>query len=202
MLTFALFWQAYLSKAAPQILAANQLPGLLGVFQKLIASKALDHEGYKLLESMLMDVKLAGLQQYLPTVRVSVLAQTFPGLTCLSLCLLYCLSDLCLKVPLMQLYAAMRFTMYPLPHLAAFAIAGLAANADTPADCQNFKSNQRLHSLHSIVHRQGGSNYGTAKPGRRAAKPFYDSSGADMAAELTVHALSAYRPEDCSCGDD
>ena len=60
--------QAYLKKAGPQIVAANQLPGLLGVFQKLIASKALDHEGYKLLDSMMEHVRFAGLQQYLPTV--------------------------------------------------------------------------------------------------------------------------------------
>ncbi|KAA6426654.1 MAG: cellular apoptosis susceptibility chromosome segregation 1 [Trebouxia sp. A1-2] len=60
--------QAYLIKAAPQIVAANQLPGLLGVFQKLIASKALDHEGYKLLDSMMEHVRLDGLQQYLPTI--------------------------------------------------------------------------------------------------------------------------------------
>lgn len=60
--------QAYLTKAAPRIVAANQLPGLLGVFQKLIASKALDHEGYKLLDSMMEHVRLDGLQQYLPTI--------------------------------------------------------------------------------------------------------------------------------------
>lgn len=60
--------QAYLKKAGPQIVAGNQLPGLLGVFQKLIASKALDHEGYKLLDSMMEHVRFAGLQQYLPTV--------------------------------------------------------------------------------------------------------------------------------------
>ncbi len=60
--------QAYLTKAAPRIVAANQLPGLLGVFQKLVASEALDHEGYKLLDSMMEHVRLDGLQQYLPTV--------------------------------------------------------------------------------------------------------------------------------------
>ncbi len=57
-----------MAKAAPQIVAGNQLQGLLGVFQKLIASKAMDHEGYKLLDSMMEHVRLAGLQQYLPTV--------------------------------------------------------------------------------------------------------------------------------------
>lgn len=60
--------QAYLKKAGPQIVAGNQLPGLLGVFQKLIASKALDHEGYKLLDSVMEHVRFKGLQQYLPTV--------------------------------------------------------------------------------------------------------------------------------------
>lgn len=61
-------WQAYLAKAAAQIVSANQLQGLLGVFQKLIASKALDHEGFKLLDSMMIYARLQGLQQYLPTV--------------------------------------------------------------------------------------------------------------------------------------
>lgn len=72
--------QAYLKKAAPQIVAANQLPGLLGVFQKLIASKALDHEGYKLLDSMMEHVRLTGLQQYLPTVRLCFCAVTLLNL--------------------------------------------------------------------------------------------------------------------------
>lgn len=60
--------QAYLAKAAAKIVAGNQLQGLLGVFQKLLASKALDHEGFKLLDSMMAYVRPQGLQQYLPTI--------------------------------------------------------------------------------------------------------------------------------------
>ena len=66
--------QAYLRKAAAQIVSNNQLQGLLGVFQKLIASKALDHEGFKLLDSMMAHVRLQGLQQYLPTVSMPKLS--------------------------------------------------------------------------------------------------------------------------------
>lgn len=65
--------QAYLGKVAQQISAANQLPGMLGVFQKLIASKALDHEGFNLLDSMMQHVPYASLQQYMPTVSTAVL---------------------------------------------------------------------------------------------------------------------------------
>ncbi len=44
--------QAYLLKGAPQIVAQNQLLPVLGIFQKLIASKVHDHEGFYLLESV------------------------------------------------------------------------------------------------------------------------------------------------------
>lgn len=37
--------QAYLAKAGPQVVAGGHLPPLLGVFQKLLSSKAHDHEG-------------------------------------------------------------------------------------------------------------------------------------------------------------
>ncbi|KAI2659250.1 Exportin-2 [Labeo rohita] len=46
--------QAYLEKGAAAIAstAADKIPGLLGVFQKLIASKANDHQGFYLLNSI------------------------------------------------------------------------------------------------------------------------------------------------------
>lgn len=86
--------QAYLKKAGSQIVAGNQLPGLLGVFQKLIASKALDHEGYKLLDAMMEHVRFKGLQQYLPTVRYS---SCLPGLM-LSKVAVCCIHLLCRSV--------------------------------------------------------------------------------------------------------
>ena len=43
--------------------------GVLGVFQKLIASKAHDHEGFFILNSLLEYLPMELYQQYLPTVR-------------------------------------------------------------------------------------------------------------------------------------
>lgn len=98
-LNCAMALQAYLTKAAPQIVAGNQLPGLLGVFQKLIASKAMDHEGYKLLDSMMEHVRLGGLQQYLPTVSCSMVHGQIASaqLLCLSYATncLYVVGDAC-----------------------------------------------------------------------------------------------------------
>lgn len=43
---------AFATQAAPQIIAQDKLSGFLGVFQKLIASKANDHEGFHLVQAM------------------------------------------------------------------------------------------------------------------------------------------------------
>ena len=75
--------QAYLSKVAQQICAANQLPGMLGVFQKLLSSKALDHEGFNLLDSMMQHVPFATLQQYMPTVGPFLLFMLYMSTLCL-----------------------------------------------------------------------------------------------------------------------
>jgi exportin-2 (importin alpha re-exporter) len=45
--------QAYLLKGGRQIVQANHLNSILGIFQKLIASKTHDHEGFFLLESII-----------------------------------------------------------------------------------------------------------------------------------------------------
>ena len=45
------------------------MQGLLGVFQKLIASKVHDHEGFFILNSVVEFLPEASFQQYLPTVR-------------------------------------------------------------------------------------------------------------------------------------
>ena len=42
---------------------------MLGVFQKLVASKAHDHEGFRLLGAVAAHVPLPALSPFLPTVR-------------------------------------------------------------------------------------------------------------------------------------
>ncbi|XP_074027290.1 chromosome segregation 1 [Leptinotarsa decemlineata] len=44
---------AFATQAAPQIIAQDKLAGYLGVFQKLIASKTNDHEGFLLMQSLI-----------------------------------------------------------------------------------------------------------------------------------------------------
>lgn len=45
--------RAFISHGAHHIVAQDKTNGLLGVFQKLIASKANDHEGFLLLQSII-----------------------------------------------------------------------------------------------------------------------------------------------------
>lgn len=45
--------QAFVTHGAQQIIAQDKISGLLGVFQKLIASKANDHEGFLLMQAIL-----------------------------------------------------------------------------------------------------------------------------------------------------
>lgn len=59
---------AYLSKAGQQIVAGGHLTAMLGVFQKLIASKANDTYGFMLLRGIVEFLPLAAYQQYMPTV--------------------------------------------------------------------------------------------------------------------------------------
>uniref|UniRef100_A0A8C1MIP3 Exportin-2 n=1 Tax=Cyprinus carpio TaxID=7962 RepID=A0A8C1MIP3_CYPCA len=58
--------QAYLEKGAATIAsaAADKIPGLLGVFQKLIASKANDHQGFYLLNSIVEHMPPDSITQY------------------------------------------------------------------------------------------------------------------------------------------
>uniref|UniRef100_A0A671NVY1 Exportin-2 n=1 Tax=Sinocyclocheilus anshuiensis TaxID=1608454 RepID=A0A671NVY1_9TELE len=58
--------QAYLEKGATTIAstAADKIPGLLGVFQKLIASKANDHQGFYLLNSIVEQMPPDSITQY------------------------------------------------------------------------------------------------------------------------------------------
>ena len=50
------------------MVAGGHLVPLLGVFQKLIASKAHDHEGFDVLNALVESLPLAAYEQYLPTV--------------------------------------------------------------------------------------------------------------------------------------
>lgn len=58
--------QAYLEKGGASIAssAADKIPGLLGVFQKLIASKANDHQGFYLLNSIIEHMPPESITQY------------------------------------------------------------------------------------------------------------------------------------------
>ncbi|MGH0145719.1 UNVERIFIED_CONTAM: hypothetical protein FKN15_024670 [Acipenser sinensis] len=58
--------QAYLQKGGTTIAttAADKIPGLLGVFQKLIASKANDHQGFYLLNSIIEHMPPDSINQY------------------------------------------------------------------------------------------------------------------------------------------
>ncbi|KAH8059767.1 hypothetical protein JL721_9186 [Aureococcus anophagefferens] len=60
--------EAYLVAGPDQILAAGQLEPMLGVFQKLLASKASEGHAFGLLKSLVVHVPQANLDGYVPTV--------------------------------------------------------------------------------------------------------------------------------------
>ncbi|PSC72253.1 Exportin-2 [Micractinium conductrix] len=61
--------QAYISRAAPEVATRGYLQPVLGVFQKLIASKAHDHEGFNLLSALVSHLDYqAQMAQYMPTI--------------------------------------------------------------------------------------------------------------------------------------
>merc|ERR1719204_3081347 len=55
--------QAYVKRAPTEIVSNGHLMGVLGVFQKLIASRAQDHEGFYLLSTLIEHVPWSALQQ-------------------------------------------------------------------------------------------------------------------------------------------
>lgn len=57
--------EAYLARGGDQIVAQNQLPAFLGIVQKLVASRANDHFGFDMLNSVFQHVPIAALQPYL-----------------------------------------------------------------------------------------------------------------------------------------
>ncbi|XP_074106561.1 chromosome segregation 1 [Cotesia typhae] len=62
--------QAYVNLGAHQIIAQDKTSGLLGVFQKLIASKANDHEGFLLMQAIIQHFPAEVLQPYIKQVFV------------------------------------------------------------------------------------------------------------------------------------
>ena len=60
--------KAYVAAAPAEITSRGLLPGILGVFQKLVASKAQDHEGMALLDALILGIDPSTLAQYMPTV--------------------------------------------------------------------------------------------------------------------------------------
>jgi len=60
--------QAFISRGAAQVVAQDKIAGLLGVFQKLIASKTNDHEGFYLLQSMVEHLPAEALSNYIKQV--------------------------------------------------------------------------------------------------------------------------------------
>ena len=59
------FLTAFVARAAPQIVAAGRVEPVLGVFQKLVASKANDHEGFYLLQSLVLHFEPNHLSPYM-----------------------------------------------------------------------------------------------------------------------------------------
>jgi len=60
--------KAYLSNNPQAIVAGGHLQGVLGVFQKLVSSKAQDHQGFYILNSFVESLALEAWAQYLPTI--------------------------------------------------------------------------------------------------------------------------------------
>jgi CAS/CSE protein, C-terminus len=67
-LQYCLSPQAYLEKAPGEVVSGGHLEAVLGVFQKLLASRAHDHEGFFLLNSLMEFLPLDVFRGYLPTV--------------------------------------------------------------------------------------------------------------------------------------
>ena len=60
--------QAYLARAPAEVVTSGHLSGVLGVFQKLNASRAHDHEGFYILNSLVEFLDVAAWGQHMPTV--------------------------------------------------------------------------------------------------------------------------------------
>lgn len=69
---------AFVTQASQQIISLDKITGLLGIFQKLIASKSNDHEGFALIRCMMENFPLEALVPY----QKSVFVLLFQRLQC------------------------------------------------------------------------------------------------------------------------
>eukprot|EP00198_Chlamydomonas_reinhardtii_P002761 XP_001692097.1 cellular apoptosis susceptibility protein [Chlamydomonas reinhardtii] len=60
--------QAYLTKAGTEVVAGGHLAAVLGVFQKLLSSKAHDHEGFYIVNAIVESLPLPAYAQFLPSI--------------------------------------------------------------------------------------------------------------------------------------
>ncbi|GFR48907.1 hypothetical protein Agub_g10856 [Astrephomene gubernaculifera] len=60
--------QAYLTKAGAEVVSGGHLVAVLGVFQKLLSSRAHDHEGFYIVNAIVESLPLPAYEQYLPSV--------------------------------------------------------------------------------------------------------------------------------------
>lgn len=58
--------EAYLTVSAPEVVTRGHLQAVLGVFQKLLSSKAHGHEAFYIINALITHVDLESLTQYLP----------------------------------------------------------------------------------------------------------------------------------------
>ena len=59
---------SYIRRDINSVLAANSLPGVLGVFQKLLASRITEQWSFRILDGLFMHCPLEALSQYVPTI--------------------------------------------------------------------------------------------------------------------------------------
>ena len=71
-------WQAYLTRAPQQVVQGGHLEGVLGVFQKLLASRAHFHEAFFILNALFEYLPLAALQPFVPTIWNLLLTRCTP----------------------------------------------------------------------------------------------------------------------------
>ena len=60
--------QAYVARGPQQIVALNKLESLLGIFQKLVASRSNDHEGFYMLQTLVEHLPESAMTQYIKPV--------------------------------------------------------------------------------------------------------------------------------------
>ena len=90
--------KAYLTKNSQAIVASGHLQGVLGVFQKLVSSKAQDHQGFYILNSFVESLALDAWAPFLPTIwSILFQRQQTSRTPKFSRCLVVFTSALCVK---------------------------------------------------------------------------------------------------------